>query len=493
MEQFHDIDKVCRACLSDDRENASIFGGENEINSKGVQLWRILELHGGIEVFRTDGLPQRICSKCILKLNVAHSLWEHCQEADKKLRKLLRKSPGERDPAFHQNLSNNDFSNPLKILETDDSITIKNEGPHLEKIPPQPSENLQPLSPSPTSETPDTVQKNSATPLDHSKPSSPGAKPPDPYQPSFPSQISEKTFQGRLNLIKHLNPHEKLPLIEVDCLQNQSQLSKPLNSFQKPSEPLEIILKSHQPLEINSSPPKALEIPSERKFTCASCSQSFKTKKSLINHNTKLHSKSPEGLEDQEHKCETCSKTFRTELKLQRHQKTHEALKNPDFRRFLCHICSKTFRQKTGLTFHMRTHTGDKPYVCKFCNRGFASKSNCINHERTHTGVRPFVCHFCSAAFAKSCTLKAHITTHTGEANYHCKTCGKSFKRLKYLKEHRFTHTGEKPYICKMCGTGYSHSGSLFVHEKKCKAQGRSFGEGGGGLEGLGEGGIMKW
>jgi len=42
---------------------------------------------------------------------------------------------------------------------------------------------------------------------------------------------------------------------------------------------------------------------------------------------------------------------------------------------------------------------------------------------------------------------------------------------LKYLKEHRFTHTGEKPYACKICGTAYSHSGSLFVHEKKCKAQ----------------------
>ena len=123
----------------------------------------------------------------------------------------------------------------------------------------------------------------------------------------------------------------------------------------------------------------------------------------------------------------------------------------------------------------MRTHTGYKPHVCKHCGRGFTSNSNCINHERTHTGDRPFVCQYCSAAFAKSCTLKAHITTHTGEANYHCKTCGKSFRRLKYLKEHKFTHTGEKPYACKICGTAYSHSGSLFVHEKKCKAQYNNF------------------
>jgi len=228
-------------------------------------------------------------------------------------------------------------------------------------------------------------------------------------------------------------------------------------------------------------------------FPCRICGKSYDTKKSLLKHQMNVHGRQDEcctncgtvcncAYKDQEksnekskpYTCEECNKSFEKEIKLHKHLRIHERAKeqqDANFKRFLCHICSKTFRQNTGLMFHMRTHTGYKPHVCKYCGRGFTSNSNCINHERTHTGDRPFVCQYCSAAFAKSCTLKAHITTHTGEANYHCKTCGKSFRRLKYLKEHRFTHTGEKPYACKICGTAYSHSGSLFVHEKKCKAQ----------------------
>lgn len=245
---------------------------------------------------------------------------------------------------------------------------------------------------------------------------------------------------------------------------------------------------------INSWIREELDSDNEGKgFPCKICGKSYDTKKSLSKHQASMHGeqdcascdnvcicvdKCKDQEKDQEkskpYTCEECNKSFEKEIKLQRHARIHERVKeqqDTNFKRFLCHICSKTFRQNTGLMFHMRTHTGYKPHVCKYCGRGFTSNSNCINHERTHTGDRPFVCHFCSAAFAKSCTLKAHITTHTGEANYHCKTCGKSFRRLKYLKEHRFTHTGEKPYACKICGTAYSHSGSLFVHEKKCKAQ----------------------
>ncbi|XP_054012630.1 zinc finger protein 709-like [Hylaeus anthracinus] len=138
---------------------------------------------------------------------------------------------------------------------------------------------------------------------------------------------------------------------------------------------------------------------------------------------------------------------------------------------YLCDVCSKTFASKSGLRFHFKTHGGAKPHLCRHCGKGFAIPSYAKRHERTHVGDKRFVCHFCSAAFASSNGLKYHLMSHTGEPSYRCETCSKAFYRYKYLKEHIFTHTGEKPFVCKTCGFAYGNSGSLFVHEKKCKAR----------------------
>lgn len=314
---------------------------------------------------------------------------------------------------------------------------------------------------------------------------------------------NEKSFQ------KHIQIHiEKKFICDVCNMKffRQDRLNSHKNRYGHDEKA--ISLETQKPCDdksaiklINSWIREELDSDNEEKgFPCKICGKSYDTKKSLLKHQLSMHNEGgeencltcdkictcDEKIKNQDKpnerlkpfRCDECNKSFEKEIKLQKHIRIHERAKEQqdvNFKRFLCHICSKTFRQNTGLMFHMRTHTGYKPHVCKYCGRGFTSNSNCINHERTHTGDRPFVCHFCSAAFAKSCTLKAHITTHTGEANYHCKTCGKSFRRLKYLKEHKFTHTGEKPYACKICGTAYSHSGSLFVHEKKCKAQYNSY------------------
>ncbi|CAK9795082.1 Zinc finger protein 420 [Anthophora quadrimaculata] len=324
----------------------------------------------------------------------------------------------------------------------------------------------------------------------------------------FRCRYCTKRYVNEKSLQKHLQIHVEKKFVCNVCnmkffRQDRLQSHKHRYGHDDDSASLEVQKPSDDKSAIkliNSWIREELDSDNEEKgFPCNICGKSYDTKKSLLKHQSSMHNSDDEDCatcgkictcdekdKDQQksnerlkpYQCDECNKSFEKEIKLQKHVRVHERAKEEqdvNFKRFLCHICSKTFRQNTGLMFHMRTHTGYKPHVCKYCGRGFTSNSNCINHERTHTGDRPFVCHFCSAAFAKSCTLKAHITTHTGEANYHCKTCGKSFRRLKYLKEHKFTHTGEKPYACKICGTAYSHSGSLFVHEKKCKAQYNSY------------------
>lgn len=200
-------------------------------------------------------------------------------------------------------------------------------------------------------------------------------------------------------------------------------------------------------------------------YKCLHCEKVMTSKRGLRRH-VALHKPKPEPSV-----CEICNKVFASSARLTIHLKTHNKPKEKVTREYLCHICSKVYPSNSSLTYHMRTHTGVKPHVCKICNSGFTTTTSLANHTRIHTGDRPFVCHVCSAAFAVSSAFRRHLTRHTGEANYLCKTCGKAFKRLSTLKEHTYTHSGEKPYVCKTCGAAYSHSGSLFAHQKRCKAQ----------------------
>ncbi|XP_035736839.1 zinc finger protein OZF-like, partial [Vespa mandarinia] len=205
--------------------------------------------------------------------------------------------------------------------------------------------------------------------------------------------------------------------------------------------------------------------------TCNLCKTECTSRKALLEH-TKLHinEKSTKQKCSRIFKCEICNMSFNKKLKLNLHLRIHgkvPSIKNK--KQYLCDVCSKTFVSKSGLQRHLKTHNDSKPYACQFCNKTFIILSYKKRHEKTHNGNKDFVCHICSAAYASPNGFKYHLRLHTGEANYPCEVCGKSFRRKRYLKEHTFTHTGEKPFVCKICGSAYANSGTLFVHEKKCK------------------------
>ncbi|EZA58994.1 hypothetical protein DMN91_010851 [Ooceraea biroi] len=185
-----------------------------------------------------------------------------------------------------------------------------------------------------------------------------------------------------------------------------------------------------------------------------------------------LNTEAAKAESDDADECDLNFKSHETPLKKRAQLNAGDCCDEPSDngkKQYLCDVCSKTFASMSGLRFHLKSHYGSKPYICQFCDKSFVIPSYKKRHERTHMGDKLFICHICSTAFASSNGLKYHLRTHTGEANYHCSTCGKSFARYKYLKEHTFTHTGEKPFVCKLCGSAYGNSGSLFVHEKKCK------------------------
>ncbi|KAJ8667984.1 hypothetical protein QAD02_009647 [Eretmocerus hayati] len=271
----------------------------------------------------------------------------------------------------------------------------------------------------------------------------------------FSCPVCQKCFYRIDNLKKH---SEKHGLGLMENLQDDGKIDEPDRDF--------FLNDSNSSNKDDLFKTKCEEgAISNGQFKCKYCKKEMSTRKGLVRH-LAMHKPKPEPAT-----CDVCKKVCASAARLLFHKRTHAKPKEKVPREYLCHICSKVYPSNSSLTYHMRTHSGVKPHVCKICNSGFTTTTSLVNHMRIHTGDKPFVCHVCSAAFAVSSAFRRHMTRHTGEANYLCKTCGKAFKRLSTLKEHTYTHSGEKPYVCKTCGTAYSHSGSLFAHQKRCKAQ----------------------
>ncbi len=52
--------------------------------------------------------------------------------------------------------------------------------------------------------------------------------------------------------------------------------------------------------------------------------------------------------------------------------------------RFQCGYCDKSFATPSKVKRHILTHTGEKPFVCQFCQRGFSQKVHMMEHISKH-------------------------------------------------------------------------------------------------------------
>lgn len=296
---------------------------------------------------------------------------------------------------------------------------------------------------------------------------------------SFAQEISNDVDNSDAEQQEHLDPQE---LVEIK--EDISDAAPEIDENPEQSETTKKRTVKRKKKQSNDE---------KEKYLCHMCPRVF-TSKAFLERHSNFH------LAEKNHTCETCSKVFKSEEKLKTHMRIHDKTKrfecevcglkyvyeyllNSHLRlhgkgkplstekHFLCEVCSKTFASQSGLKHHQKLHMDLKPYKCRFCEKTFTMPIYRKKHELRHSETRRYSCHLCPATYHSTNGLTNHLLLHTGEAHYHCKTCGKSFRRRKYLNEHMFTHTGEKPYICKMCGIGYGNSGSLFAHQKRCRAQ----------------------
>ncbi|KAF7403799.1 hypothetical protein HZH68_006593 [Vespula germanica] len=405
------MENVCRLCLQKEESMLSIFSfGNEKLRSQIINCC-------SIEISENDILPKLICIECIKKLEGFNAFKKECRRSDYVLREHYKME-------FNVGFNLNNIKIYQDVYVQTDMVSA---------------------------------------PLQMEK-------------PSLSTQAKKIEKQNNFNMYFNTNDNHNQ---DDNTIISSKYLDHVISSTSDSQNSFETNDKSQ--LQYNwTTSMKALETVGVRKSnrlknrqisTCNFCQKECTSRKALSEH-SKHHEKNPKRKYNRTFKCEICKMPFNKKLKLNLHLRIHgKILPIKNKKQYLCDVCSKTLTSKSGLQRHLKIHNDSRPFACQFCSKTFIILSYKKRHEKTHSGNKDFVCHICSAAYASPNGFKYHLKLHTGEANYSCEVCGKSFRRERHLKEHIFTHTGEKPFVCKICGSAYANSGTLFVHEKKCKSR----------------------
>ena len=172
-------------------------------------------------------------------------------------------------------------------------------------------------------------------------------------------------------------------------------------------------------------------------INCRKCLKQFDSKEELLKHKSSEHPKARK-----KHKCKKCFKVFDYGIGLYKHdQEEHSDIV------YKCPSCVYTTKIKYNLERHIETCDKKK---CDICDEKFASKKQLKMHKATkHKKPK---CFLCKEEFLTINDLKIHKTLNH-KRSYNCKECPKAFNQLNSLKDHIMSHHNEDgdELICPEC------------------------------------------
>ncbi|RZB40292.1 zinc finger protein 2 -like, partial [Asbolus verrucosus] len=225
-------------------------------------------------------------------------------------------------------------------------------------------------------------------------------------------------------------------------------------------------------------PSDLLDDVTEKEFKCPHCSKLF-SRRTTLNRHVKTHSAI------KAYKCDTCNKRFSRNDLLLRHKIAHAMKMDEqkfDFDDFSediddtiiiktetalypCTDCNVIFIKKDELESHMQDHVKSiGGIVCKVCLKKFSKQAHLNRHMKIHSQNKPHVCQICKKGFVRAEQLNNHMNVHSGIKLHVCAICLKGFNQISNLKDHMRTHSGEKPFLCSTCGKGFNQLGNLRQH-----------------------------
>ena len=193
-----------------------------------------------------------------------------------------------------------------------------------------------------------------------------------------------------------------------------------------------------------------------RDFHCSKCDFVTSTKRSLDDHEKKIHT------EREKNTCPECNKTF-IDLKV-------HMLHSHSGRNEKCHECDKTFVTKKQVKYHVaRTHAMEPKHACQSCHLKFKTHQNLLRHDKgVHLKLKDIKCPHCEKTMSTKDDLSKHIfSKHTSDRvpKFPCQSCEKQFfTRQSLLIHNKGVHLNLKDIECPNCDFTTSTNGSLKSH-----------------------------
>ncbi|XP_045467091.1 zinc finger protein 260-like [Harmonia axyridis] len=227
-------------------------------------------------------------------------------------------------------------------------------------------------------------------------------------------------------------------------------------------------------------------------FQCTYCQRGFMRMDSLQTH-LRAHADEKPYLDERPHKCVNCGAAFADSKTLSWHAAKHGSFK--------CDNCSMRFKYKKRLHEHecknnkegsdvingnrikseqmefnqdiMQDLDGfipedekvSLPNFCHPCNRKVKDLliHSHLYHSNTSENPNEFQCFVCKKTYDTKSKLRNHFRTHE-EKLYSCKQCDKKFKSPSQMRLHEQIHSTDRPFVCSVCGKTFGRASTLKTH-----------------------------
>ncbi|CAH0600643.1 unnamed protein product [Chrysodeixis includens] len=503
---FHTL---CRLCLNKSTFTTSIFAAAPD-DETNVSLTSKLAECFELQIDPNDGLPGKICYKCLFKVDKCSKFKLQCIQNETRLRQISN-HVNDLDNSNSSEVSNyNSYSSqdgpkpkPEDFIVEDSVVMVVD--PSLDYDSSEESENMEPA-------------EQEVMERDHTPEGEPIAE--SFFKNVFMCQFCDQAFISQEKCKEHeLNYHDpNLPYKCVECSLVFAERSQ--------------YVQHTKQVHGNDKP-----------YHCPECNKCFGRRSDLRKHSI-VHT----GIRP--YQCQYCLKSFSRNTNLSKHLRIHAGHKP-----HVCPLCPRSFVAKGDLQRHVLVHSGMKPYACRKCPLTFGRRDKLIKHEMRHgplspehknndydneqdshdmvVNVNPFSnlmtsptqlhpdssnteydlprvpdhisgestfmkvqknsalnkttnnsppkpkpvanknrpknikCHQCPKRFSSLDSYKTHVSiAHIGSRVFQCKICFKKFPRKRELDRHAALHSGMKPFSCSQCDKKFTKKDKLDKHEQ---------------------------